>query len=295
MTTLKDLEITYDKPNWCGGCGDFGIWVALKNALVALNLNPWEVVLVSGIGCSSKLPYWVRTYGFNGLHGRPLPVAEGIKLANHGLTVIVVGGDGDQYGEGGNHLIHAGRRNVDLTVIIHNNQVYGLTTGQVSPTTDIGVKNKVEPEGVVESPVNPLTLAISTGASFVARGFAGDVREQTELLISGISHKGFSLIDTLQPCVTFNHRNTFTWFYERVYKLEEGYDKKDKMAALKKAEEWPKRLPVKKGEKEKIPTGIFFQEERPTWHEQIPQIKETPLVKQILSEPDIQPLLSEFL
>lgn len=288
MTTLKDLEITYDKPNWCPGCGNFGLWVALKQAMIELNLNPWEVVLVSGIGCSSKLPYWVKTYGFNGLHGRPIPVAEGIKLANHNLTVIVVAGDGDQYGEGGNHLIHAARRNVDLTVIVHNNQVYGLTTGQVSPISDLGMKNKVTPGGVVEPPLNPLSLAISSGATFVARGFAGDTKQQTQLLIKGIKHKGFSLIDTLQPCVTFNRRNTFAWFYERIYKLGENYNSLDKTNAFAKAEEWPMRVLTKVGEKEKIPTGIFFQEERATWNEQTPQIKETP-------EPDIEPLLAEFL
>lgn len=295
MTTLKDLEITYDKPNWCLGCGDFGMWVALKNAIVELSLNPWEVVLVSGIGCSGKVPYWVKTYGFNGLHGRPMPVAEGIKLANHGLTVIVIGGDGDQYGEGTNHLIHAARRNVDLTLMVHNNQVYGLTTGQVSPTSDIGMKNKVEPGGVVESPVNPISLALASGATFVARGFAGDAKQETQLLVEGIKHKGFAIIDTMQPCVTFNHLNTFAWFYERVYKLEnEGYNKQDKMAALKKAEEWPLKVPLKEGERERIPTGIFYQEIRSTWHEQIPQITKTPLLKQPIDNVDIDLLIEEF-
>lgn len=295
MTTLKDLEITYDKPHWCPGCGNFGIWVPLKKAIVELGLNPWEVVLVSGIGCSSKVPYWVKTYGFNGLHGRPLPVAEGIKLANHGLTVVVIGGDGDQYGEGGNHIIHAARRNIDLTLVVHNNQVYGLTTGQVSPTTDIGTKNKVEPEGVVESPINPIALALSAGATFVARGFAGDTEQEKELLIEGIKHKGFAIIDTMQPCVTFNHLNTFAWFYERIYKLEdEGYDKNNKVTAFKKAEEWPLKQPLKAGEKERIPIGIFYQESRATWHEQIPQIKETPLVKQPLDNKNIDPLIEEF-
>lgn len=295
MTTLQDLEITYDKPNWCPGCGDFGMWVSLKNAIVQLGLNPWEVVLVSGIGCSGKVPYWVKTYGFNGLHGRPMPVAEGIKLANHSLTVIVIGGDGDQYGEGGNHLIHASRRNVDLTLMVHNNQVYGLTTGQTSPTSDIGTKNKVEPGGVVESPVNPISLALSAGATFVARGFAGDAQQETQLITEGIKHKGFSIIDTMQPCVTFNHTNTFSWFYERVYKLEDqGHNKQDKITAFKKSEEWPLKVALKEGQKEKIPTGIFYQETRPTWHEQIPQIATTPLVKQPIENINIDPLVEEF-
>lgn len=294
MTELKDLEISYDKPNWCPGCGDFGVWVSLKNAIVQLGLNPWEVVLVSGIGCSSKLPYWVRTFGFNGLHGRPMPVAEAIKLANHNLTVIVIGGDGDQYGEGGNHLLHAMRRNVDVTLIVHNNQVYGLTTGQYSPTTDIGVKNKATPDPVVEAPVNPPSFALAAGATFIARGFAGDNKQETQLMAEAIKHKGFAIIDTLQPCVTFNLKNTFSWFYERVYKVEEKHDPSDKMKAFALAEQWPLRVPLKEGQKERIPTGLIYQETRPTWHEQVPEIAKAPLVKQSIDNIDITPLLEEL-
>lgn len=294
-TTLKDLEITYDKPNWCPGCGDFGIWVSLKMAIVQLGLNPWDVVLVSGIGCSGKLPYWVKTFGFNGLHGRPMPVAEGIKLANRGLTVIVIGGDGDQYGEGGNHLLHAMRRNIDLTLLVHNNQVYGLTTGQYSPTTDIGVKNKASAEPIVEAPVNPMSFALAGGATFVARGFAGDAKLETQLLVDAIKHKGFAIVDSMQPCVTFNQKNTFSWFYERVYKLSEaGHDPSNKTAAFEAAEQWPLRRPIKEGEKEKIALGVFFQEERPTWDEQIIQIKDTPLVKQSINNVNIDPLIAEL-
>ena len=296
MTDLKDLEITYDKPNWCPGCGDFGIWVSLKNAIVQLNLNPWEVVLVSGIGCSSKLPYWVKTYEFNGLHGRPMPPAEAIRLANHGLTVIVIGGDGDQYGEGINHLVQAARRNINLTLLVHNNQIYGLTTGQYSPTTDIGEKNKATPVPTVEAPINPMSLALSAGATFVARGFAGDNKQETQLLVEGIKHKGFSIIDSMQPCVTYNHKNTFAWFYERVYKVEtHGHDPKDKAKAFAKAEEWPLRRPLKEGEKERIPTGILFEETRPTWEDGIPQIAKMPLVKQSIDSIDISPLLDELM
>lgn len=295
MTTIKDLEITYDKPNWCPGCGDFGIWMALKNAIVTLNLNPWEVVLVSGIGCSSKLPYWTKTYGFNGLHGRPMPVAEGIKLANHNLTVIVVSGDGDQYGEGLNHMLHAARRNIDITLIVHDNQLYSLTTGQFSPTTDTGEKNKATPVPVVETPLNPLSVALSAGATFVARGFSGDVKQETQLITEAIKHKGFAIVDTMQPCVTFNRKNTFSWFYERVYKLEEQtYNSNDRVKAFAKTEEWPLRGSLKEGEKEKIPTGVFYQEQKSTWEEGIPQISQTPLVKQPLENIDISPLLNEF-
>ncbi len=297
MAIQKNLG-TYAQNTWCPGCGNFAILNAMKTVLLELEAQgvPLErFVLASGIGCHGKIVDYINVNSFYSIHGRATPVAEGIKLANHGLTVIVIGGDGDQYGEGGNHLIHAARRNVDLTVIIHNNQIYGLTTGQASPTSDLGMKNKVELGGVVEAPLNPLSLAISSGATFVARGFAGDTRQQTELLVSGIKHKGFALIDTLQPCVTFNHKNTFPWFYERIYKLEKDYDSGNKINAFAKAEEWPLRVPLKASEKEKIPTGVFFQEERPTWHEQIPQIKETPLVKQTIEDIDITPLFEEFI
>lgn len=295
MTTLKDLEITYDKPNWCPGCGDFGIWISLKNAIVTLGLNPWEVVLVSGIGCSSKLPYWVKTYGFNSLHGRPMPVAEGIKLANKGLHVIVVAGDGDQYGEGFNHMIHAARRNIDLTLITHNNQIYGLTTGQFSPTTDIGEKNKANPNPIAEIPLNPISTMLSVGATFIARGFAGDNKFEAQLISDAIKHKGFSIVDTMQPCVTFNHKNTFAWFYERIYKLGEDYDPASKESAFKKALEWPLEQVLKEGEKEKIPTGIIYREERPTWEDATAQVTDIPLYKQDVSNVEINPLLEELL
>lgn len=296
MTTLKDLEVNYDAPNWCPGCGDFGIWVSVKNAIVQLGLKPWEVVLVSGIGCSSKLPYWVKTYGFNGLHGRPIPVAEGIRLANNGLTVLVIGGDGDQYGEGLSHWLHAARRNVNITLLVHDNQIYGLTTGQFSPATDMGTKNKATPVPTVETPVNSLSLALSAGATFVARGFAGDTKLESQLIVEGIKHKGFSIIDSLQPCVTFNQKNTYHWFYDRIYSLEEkGHVITNKEEAYKRAEEWPLKKILSEGEKEKIGVGIFYKEERLTWEEQTPQIATVPLVKQSLDSIDISPLLKDLL
>lgn len=296
MTTFKDLEVTHDNPNWCPGCGDFGIWVSLKNAIVELGLKPWEVVLVSGIGCSSKLPYWVKTFGFNGLHGRPMPVAEGIKLANKGLTVIVIGGDGDQYAEGGNHLTHAARRNIDLTLLVHNNQIYGLTTGQYSAETDLGTTNKATPVPTVEPPLNALSVALSAGATFVARGYAGDNKLETKLMVEGIKHKGFSIIDSMQPCVTFNLKNTYTWFNERIYNVaDEGHDPKDKVKAFQVAEQWPLKYIPKEGEKERVALGVIYQEDRPTWEDQIPQIAETPLVKQSLDDISIHPLLDDFI
>jgi len=296
MTELKDLEITYDKPNWCPGCGNFGLWGALKNAIIELNLNPWEVVLVSGIGCSSKMPYWIKTYGFSSLHGRPTPVAEGIKLANNSLAVIVIAGDGDQYGEGLSHLIHAARRNIDITVIVHNNQIYGLTTGQYSPTTDLNEKNKTSPTSITEIPLNPLFVTLSAGATFVARGFAGDIKHQAELIKEGIKHKGFSVIDAMQPCVTFNHKNTFPWFRERIYKLEEEkHDFNDKSKAITRIEEWPLTKVIKEGEKERIPTGIFYKKEEPAFEEGFPQIDKISLDKQPITDISIDSILEKLM
>lgn len=296
MTNFKDLEVVHDHPNWCPGCGDFGIWVALKNAIVELGLKPWEVVLISGIGCSGKLPYWVKTYGFNGLHGRPMPVAEGIRLANSGLTVIVIGGDGDQYAEGGNHWIHAARRNINLTLLVHNNQIYGLTTGQYSPETDIGIKNKATPVPTVEAPLNAMSMALAAGATFVARGYAGDNKLETRLMIDAIKHKGFAIIDSMQPCVTFNTKNTYTWFNERIYNVQEaGHDVHDKKKAFAIAEEWPLKRESQEGEKERVAIGLFYQEERPTWEEGIPQIGDMPLVKQSIETVDIDLLIEGFM
>lgn len=295
-TTMQDLHTDNSSPNWCPGCGDFGIWMSLKSAIVQLGLNPWEVVLVSGIGCSSKLPYWVKVYGFNGLHGRGMPIAQALKLANHALKVIVIGGDGDQYSEGTAHWIHAARRNIDLTLMVHDNQIYGLTTGQYSSTTDQGVKNKATPVPTVEMPFNAMAMAITAGATFVARGFAGDTKQEIQLLTEAIKHKGFSIVDTMQPCVTFNTKNTYSWFYERLYKLEDTqHDATNRMEALRIADEWPLKAPLPEGEIEKIATGIIYRTNRPTWEEGIPQIKDTPLVKQQPLEVDVNPLLDELL
>lgn len=294
MTSLVDLQ-TKDKPNWCPGCGDFGIWVSVKNAIVELGLDPHQTVLVSGIGCSGKVPYWVNTYGFNGLHGRPLPVATAIKMVNHGLTVIGIAGDGDTLAEGGNHFVHTARRNIDMTLILHNNQIYGLTTGQYSPTSFKGAKTKSSPHGSVEVPSNPVALALAAGATFVARGFAGDTKQLANLITLGIKHKGFALIDVLQPCVTFNKVNTFQYFFQRVYKLEqEGYLPNNKAQAFSKAIEWPTPEPFDPQRPERIPTGVFFQEERPTYEDDLPQLAQMPLVKQPIDQIDITPLMQEL-
>jgi len=279
----EDFNTKY-KPTWCPGCGNYGIWQSLKQALVKLELKPWEVVIVYGIGCSGNMNDFVKSYGFHALHGRGIPNACGIKLANHQLTVICILGDGDCYGEGGNHLIHAARGNHDIKVFVHDNRVYGLTTGQTSPTSPHGYLSKSTPAGVIEVPLNPLSLSISQGASFVAQGFAGNLLHLTELMVRAIKHQGFSLLNILQPCVTFNKVCSFEFYQKRVYQLEkEGWSPRDRLEALKKAALT----------NEKIPIGVFYQEKRPTYHQQLIQIKEKPLVKQS-PEKDISSLFKNF-
>ena len=251
--TVKDFKGLVD-PDWCPGCGDFGVLNGLQRACAELALRPHEILTVSGIGCSSNLPGYFNSYGMHTLHGRSLAVATGAKLANHELTVIVTGGDGDGYGIGGNHFVHTARRNVDLTYIVMNNQVYGLTTGQISPTSSLGMKTKSTPFGSTEMPVNPITSAIMNGATFVARGFSGDVRHLTGLMKQAIQHKGFALIDVFSPCVTFNLDNSNSFYKERVKKLEdEDHDPTDWKAACEKGLMWG----------DTIYTGLFFKEEAP--------------------------------
>jgi 2-oxoglutarate ferredoxin oxidoreductase subunit beta len=279
-----------EKPTWCPGCGDFGILASFKNALVQMNIFPHQVCLVSGIGCGSKLPYYMRANGYDSLHGRALPVATGIKMGNHDLKVIVFSGDGDGYGIGGNHFIHALRRNPDLTHIVENNQVYGLTKGQYSPTSEKGYIGSTTPEGAIEVQVHPTSLALAGGASFVGRGFAGDPKHLTQLMIKGMQHKGYALIDVLQPCVTYNKINTYDWYKERVYKLEEesGYDPTNYDAAWEKAREWEERIPI----------GVIYEDlDRPTYEEQVVQLANGPLVKQPVQQDRqlLEAIKSEFM
>lgn len=251
VVTVKDLKGKVD-PDWCPGCGDFGVLSALKQAIAELGLRPHEVLTISGIGCSSNLPGYINTYGMHTLHGRALAVATGAALANHELKVVVTGGDGDGYGIGGNHFLHAMRRNVDLTYIVMDNQIYGLTTGQTSPTSIKGMKTKSTPLGSVENPINPIPLAIAGGATYVARGYTGQVKHLVELIKGGIAHKGFALIDAFSPCVTFNRDNTHDFFKQRTYKLEErGHDPTDFHAAMERGYEWG----------EEIPIGLFWKRE----------------------------------
>ncbi len=217
---MADLKGKVD-PDWCPGCGDFGVLAAVQKALVELQIPNHTVATVSGIGCSSNFPGFINTYGMHTLHGRSLPVASGLKLANHELTVLVTGGVGDGFGIGCGHFVHTMRRNINLTYLVLDNQVYGLTTGQTSPTSRIGMKTKSNPYGNGDTPVNPITLALSAGATFVGRGFSGDQKHLTELIKAAIQHKGFSFLDIFSPCVTYNHDNTFQWFRPRVKRLED--------------------------------------------------------------------------
>lgn len=281
------------KPDWCPGCGDFAVLNALIRAFQTLELPPWQVLVTSGIGCSSNLPGFLSTYGYHGLHGRAVPVASGAKLANPDLHVIVTGGDGDGYGIGAGHFVHAMRRNLDLTYIVMNNEIYGLTTGQASPTSEREHRTKSTPEGVIENPINPLTLAIASGATFVARGFSGDVKTLTDVMVRGIRHKGFSLVDVMSPCVTYNKINTYEWFRKRVYVAEkEGHDPKDRDAAWRRAEEWP-NLDMKR---DRIPTGVIYEAEGyPTYEELDPTLsRHGPPVKAKLGIENPDEILKQF-
>jgi 2-oxoglutarate/2-oxoacid ferredoxin oxidoreductase subunit beta len=269
---MADLKGKVD-PDWCPGCGDYGVLAAVQKALVELQIPKHEVVTVSGIGCSSNFPGFIDTYGMHTLHGRSLPVASGMKLANHGMTVLVTGGDGDGFGIGAGHFVHTMRRNLDLTYIVMDNQIYGLTTGQTSPTSRIGMKTKSMPFGNVDAPVNPVSLALSAGATFVARGFSADQKQLTELIKRAIQHKGFSFIDVFSPCITYNHDNTFQWFRPRVKKLEDNpeYDPTNWLAAMEKALLWGDEIPI----------GLFFERtDVPAAHDAEPVLNAGPLIQQ---------------
>lgn len=249
------------KPTWCAGCGNFGMFEALKRALAARNLNKEEFAIVWGVGCHGNGADFYDVSGFHGLHGRALPVAGGLALTRPDLKVITEMGDGDGYGIGLGHFVHACRRNQNLTVITHNNQIYGLTTGQASPTTDHSMRTVSTPAGVLEKPVNPLGLALAEGATFVARGFAGDIPHLSSLYEAALAHRGFALVDVFQPCVTWNHVNTFAWMRERGYRLEdEGWATNDLTAAFELSRTTFHSLTCTPDEC-RVPLGIYYQEE----------------------------------
>lgn len=262
--TVKDFKGKVD-PDWCPGCGDFGVLAALKQAIVEMGLQPYEVMTISGIGCSSNLPGYINAYGMHTLHGRALAVATGAQLANHKLKIIATGGDGDGYGIGGNHFLHTMRRNVDLTYVVMDNQIYGLTTGQISPTSIKGMETKSTPFGSVENPINPISLAIAGGATYVARGFTGQVKHLVELIKGGIQHRGFALIDAFSPCVTYNHENSHEFFKQRTQKLEDmGHDPTNFNAAMEKAYMWGDVIPI----------GLFWKRDLPALDELEPVLAE---------------------
>lgn len=260
------------KPAWCPGCGNFSILKAFDNAIDDLKIDRKKLVLTSGIGQAAKLPHYSAGNVFNGLHGRALPAATGIKIANHSLTVIVSSGDGDMYGEGGNHFLHAIRRNIGVKAFVHDNQVYGLTKGQASPTSEKGFITPTQPHGVISQPVNPLALAIVEDCSFVARSFSGQQEHLQRMMQAAIEHEGFALLDILQPCVTFNKQNTFKWYQDRVKPIEEinpQYDPYDKSAALEMAFQWDKHIPI----------GIYYKNDRPAYERQVKALSDSTLVE----------------
>lgn len=257
-------------PAWCPGCGNFSILKSFRETMADLDIAPHQFTIVSGIGQAAKFPHYTKCNTFNGLHGRSLPVATGIKLANHEMLVIAVAGDGDCYGEGGNHLMHTMRRNISVKLFVHDNQVYGLTKGQASPTTAEGTMTKNQPFGVLSEQLSPLAMAVALDCSFVARTFAGDTEHLKSMVKAAIAHKGFSLVDILQPCVSFNQVNTFEWYRQRVYRIEADYNPEDRLAAFAKALEWGDRIPI----------GIIYRNNRQPMEEKIPVIQQETLVRQ---------------
>ncbi|MFW6110583.1 MAG: thiamine pyrophosphate-dependent enzyme [Thermoproteota archaeon] len=285
MVNLADLKTAKDN-TWCPRCGNFGVLMAFKKALIKLKLRRDQAMLVSGIGCHGKMVNYVNINGFHGIHGRVLPLATGIKLTNPDLTVVGFAGDADQYDEGWGHFTHAIRRNIDMTLIVHNNMILGLTTGQATSTSQKDFKTKSTPYGVIPPMLNPVAHALVSGGTFVARGFSGDMQHLTELIVEAVNHPGFALLDVFQPCVTFNYKNTYNWFEERVYKLEEEeHDYSDREAALKKSFEWGERIPI----------GVFYKEERSTYRDNLPHVKGKPLTQIPIEKVDITSTLEEMM
>ena len=285
-TPLPMMGKSDTKPTWCPGCGDFSVVASIEMAVKRLKIPSNNVVIVSGIGCSSNLPHFLSSYGFHAIHGRALPVAEGIRWGNHGLTVIATGGDGDGFGIGAGHFVHTMRRNVDMTYVTMDNQIYGLTTGQASPTSMMGQKTKSTPNGVIENPLDPISLALACGATYVARAFSGDVKQMADLIGGGIQHKGFAFVDALSPCVTYNKINTFDFFRQRVYKLDgAGHDPSNLGLAFQRSLEWG----------DKIPTGLFYKVDKPTYEDLEEVLSAGPLALQPTGLRGRTEILDEFI
>jgi len=285
MATENDFTSSYE-PTWCPGCGNFGIYPATKKALVELGLEPHQVVMTFGIGCSSNGANFINLNSVHTIHGRSVPVAVGIKLSNNDLTVIADSGDGDGYGEGLNHMIHTARGNIDMTYLVHDNHLYSLTKGQISPTSMKGMKTKSTPFGSLNHQFNPLATAMISGATFVAQSFSGDIPHMTSIIKQAIQHKGFALVNILQLCVTFNKVNDFKWYKDRIYKLDEqGHDPND----------YDKALDAATRNDEKLPLGVLYQAQKETYGEQLPQIyTDHPLVKVPVENVDISESLKAY-
>ncbi|USK86657.1 2-oxoacid:ferredoxin oxidoreductase subunit beta [Peribacillus asahii] len=288
MATFKDFRNNV-KPNWCPGCGDFSVQAAIQRASANVGLEPDNLAVISGIGCSGRISGYIKSYGFHGIHGRSLPIAQGVKMANRDLTVIASGGDGDGFAIGMGHTIHAIRRNIDITYIVMDNQIYGLTKGQTSPRSATGFKTKSTPEGSIEQAVSPMELALSAGATFVAQSFSTDLKDLTAMIEAGLNHKGFSFINVFSPCVTYNKINTYDWFKEHLTKLNtiEGYDSSNKELAMQTLMQH-----------DSLVTGIIYQDtSRPSYQELVPGYAEEPLTKAdlTLDQAHFDKLVAEFM
>jgi len=287
MATFKEFRNNV-KPNWCPGCGDFSVQAAIQRAAANIGLEPEQLAVISGIGCSGRISGYINAYGLHGIHGRALPIAQGVKLANRELTVIASGGDGDGFAIGMGHTVHAIRRNLDITYIVMDNQIYGLTKGQTSPRSAEGFKTKSTPEGSIESTLSPLEIALSAGATFVAQSFSSDLKQLTGLIEAGLQHKGFSLINVFSPCVTFNKVNTYDWFKENIVNLDQfpDYDPSNRVAAMNKIMETGGML-----------TGLIYQDKgRKSYEDLAVGFKPEALAKQDprLSREEFDKLLAEF-
>ncbi|EPY04007.1 2-oxoacid ferredoxin oxidoreductase [Paenibacillus sp. E194] len=287
MATFKEFRNNV-KPNWCPGCGDFSIQAAIQRAAANVGLEPENLAVVSGIGCSGRISGYINAYGFHSIHGRALPIAQGLKLANRDLTVIASGGDGDGFAIGMGHTVHAIRRNINVTYIVMDNQIYGLTKGQTSPRSAVGFKTKSTPDGAIENTLSPLEIALSAGATFVAQSFSSDLKQLTSLIEEGIKHEGFSLINVFSPCVTFNKINTYDWFKENIINLEsvEGYDPSNRIAAMTKLMETDGMI-----------TGLIYQDKsKKSYENLVSGFRDEPLAKQNirLSSEEFDKLVAEF-
>lgn len=280
MSTFQTYETA-----WCPGCGNFSILRSLKSALEQLGKEPHEVLMVAGIGQAAKTPQYISANSFCGLHGRGLPAAVAAKMANENLTVIVNSGEGDTYGEGGNHFIHNIRRNVNVAHFVHDNQIYGLTKGQASPTSAIGQVTGVQPNGSINTPLNPMLMAIAAGAGFVARAFSGDPEHLTEIMKQAIEYDGYALVDIFQPCTSFNKVNTFGFYKDRVYRLGDDYDPTNKLAAMEKAMEFDDHIPI----------GVLYNVKTDTFHDKNEILRTgEPLLDRARDKEVVKSLITKF-